>query len=542
MAFLPVEELLARSKKAWIAKSRWDGLTTECYRYAAPGMAPWSDSMSMVEGEYSQTAGEPQHDDLFDGTMARAAMRHANRLHAEAFPAGHDWGQLVEGPAFSEGERSTTKRRLLVEQIQRSIFGAIHASDFYQASGQMVFDGVVSGTGLMRVGISPDPTQLIGFEAVSQRSVALEGGPRAQVWGYYRKMRLLPREIASLWPQAKPVPVREKGDEERRRMVHDCVYYDPVPGVWNYQVIVEDEEPIELVKEMLLVCPWVCWRYSLLAGEVQGRSPVMAGLPDARTADHAVRIRLEAASLRALGMYMFRDDGVFNPRTVTMQSGAMVQVGTNDPTNPSIAPWPLAGDIQLNELVLEDLRDAINKTLLNQALPPATGAVRSATEIIERQKEAMLALGGPFLRLVEEVGRPVLRATAYQLVKTGKLPELEAVSTPDEETGEIMPLMLDGTDIAVKFISPLTKAQALSDAETIVGWAEATQRAVQMSPEAWISGAKLEDFAEALNEKMGAPPELVRDKEERAAQLQAAREAQGPAGAAPGGEGMGLAA
>ena len=535
MPRLGIPELKQRIEDAWGAKRPYYSLINECWRYAAPGLNPYrggqgSDAAQsfrpmMAEGN----TGDLFEDDLFDSTLSRAAERHANRLVAEGFPAGHNWGTLVEGPEFQQVDRREKRRREALARAQASIFGAIHASDFYLSTGQMAFDTVVSGTGLLKVGGSPDPSQLIGFEPVNQAYVALEGGPRSQIWGYHRRLKLRDEEVFALWPESKPLRQKERMVKNFLHTILDSTYFDPRTGIWYYDVLEDFEEPQRIFEEDLLVSPWIGYRYKLMTGEVQGRSPVMVALPDARTTDHAIRTRLEAASIRAVGAYTYRDDAVFNPRTVRLESGALIQVGSNDAQNPTISPLELAGDIQLNELVLEDLRNSIDRTLLNEALPPATGAVRSATEIIERQKEAMLAFGGPFQRLMEEVGRPVLRAVAYQLARRGELPEIEAIS-PTNAKGEVMPLMLDGTDIGVRFdSSPLSMAQSLADAETTARWADMSQAAA--GPAAWMGGAIVEDIPAVLNEKLGAPPELVRAEEQRQAQMQQAM--QGGEGAPP---------
>ena len=523
MPRLAVEEVLRKATEARSKKDSWRGLISECWRHAAPGMNPYAQGTGSGQPTSVTTAGVPQHDDLFDATLARATIRRVNRTMTDVFPAGRNWAKLTEGEYFApELGRQETRRGNVVEQIEEKVFGAIHASDFYLDCHRMVFEGFVAGTGLMKVGQSPDPSRLIGFEAVTERDVALEGGPRSQVWGYYREMNLLPSEIRSLWPEASKLP--EDPDpasgERRRRTVHDCTYYDPDTGVWFYDVILEgDEDRRRIVEEDLLVCPWICWRYQQMVGETQGRSPVMAALPDARTLEHAIRIRLEAASIRAVGAYTYTEDTVFNPRLVKMESGALIPVGSNDTANPTIRPLELSGDVQLNEIVLEDLREAINKTMLNHELPPMTGAVRSATEILERQREAMSSLGGPYFRLVEEVGRPVLRAVAYELTRRGHLPALASVS-PRGKDKQPMPLVMDGTDVAVTFVSPLVTAEQLADADSIVRWAEMSQ--VAAGEAAWMGGAKVEDIPEALAEKLGVSSDLVRKEGEREAKMQEA--------------------
>ena len=538
-----VDQLRQRSDKAWSDKRRWYSTLYDCFRYGAPGMNPYSEGGNAAAYADLGGGGPMQHspdlgEDVYDSTLAADALRLATRLSHEAFPPGQSWAELGEGPDFASEEDSATKRRGLIANLQEQIFDTINSSGFYLSVYQMVLDGILAGTGVMRVGASPDPSRLISFDPVPQHTVALEGGPRGEVWGFYRKLWLKAEEILSLWPAAKWRPdVPAESEPHFRYTVLECTYFHPETGIWYYDVVVSPGagEDKRVVEEDLLVCPWVCWRYQLLPGEVQGRSPVMMALPDARTLNEAIRIQLEAASVRASGIMMYKNDGSFNPNMVTWQSGEFVAVGSTDQGTPTIRPIDLPGDVNLNQLVIQDLREAIHRTMLANVLPPMAGPVRSATEIVERTREAMVALGGPFLRITEEAARPLLRAVAYSLARAGKLKDLAAVSPTDAETGNPVPLMLDGTDIQVRFTSPLAQAQRLTDAETIVSWLQMLQGSV--GPQAMQAGVKVEDVPEVLGKKLAIPAELVREADERSGMLQQAQAGgvQAPPGGMPGG-------
>ena len=248
----------------------------------------------------------------------------------------------------------------------------------------------------------------------------------------------------------------------------------------------------------------------------------MAALPDARTANHAVRIRLQSASIRVAGMFTYKAEDVFNPNNVETGSGAFLPVGSNDTTNPTIRPLDLPGDPQFGELVLADHRASIKEALKTDQLPPIEGPVHSPTEILARERKAEKRMGTSYMRLIEEVGRPVLRAATSLLAEAGQLPEVAMVQ-PALPDGRPAPMMLDGRDVKVQFTSPMGRAQQLAEAETIVQWAEFSIRtAGQM---AWEDAVKTEDIPADLQKKMGAPPQLVRTDEERAERAEERREA-----------------
>ena len=148
----------------------------------------------------------------------------------------------------------------------------------------------------------------------------------------------------------------------------------------------------------------------------------------------------------------------------------------------------------------------------DDAMPPVEGAVRSPTEYLERRREREQRQGMPYIRFVEEVARPVLRAGTYLLGEAGELPELAAVQ-PALADGSPAPLMMNGRDVALKFRSPLVLAQELAEAEGIVRWGQFSIQTAGM--EAWQAGVYTEDIPATLAHMMGVPGALVRSEAER---------------------------
>ena len=527
MAKRSVERMVRESRAAWERFALWYDIVSEAYLYSIPGLDPYMESGGepALRGE---RRGQRRHDHLFDGTLGNSAEKLANRMVAEQFTAGSDWAEMQKGPLMGAAGQPPARATKALQSLKQKIFQAIHASNFYLSVNAMALDAVVAGTGIMKVGIESEPVAKVRFDAVSQAEVALEGNHEGAVRGYYRKMDLTREEMLApdMWPEASGIPADEDKDRApKKHRVLEVTYEDLEESLWRYAVILMDGSGDRGVARQVIyerdyhVCPWICWRYSLLPGETRGRGPVFKAVPAARTVNHAKRIRLESASIRAVPSYTCLSDDVFNPRTVQMAPGLFIPVGSNDPQNPTIRAMEVAGDVQMNEIIIEDERAEIRTALLDAALPDPTGAVRSPTEIIERQRDAQHNLGSPYLRMTEEVGRPVLRAVAYLLGEAGKLPEL-AEHGQKLKNGVPAPLRLDGTDVAVQFVSPLVLAQQLADAQAIVRWAEAVAGA--FGPQALMAGAVVEDAAQVLGEKMAVPAELIREVAQRGPMLEQA--------------------
>jgi len=63
--------------------------------------------------------------------------------------------------------------------------------------------------------------------------------------------------------------------------------------------------------------------------------------------------------------------------------------------------------------------------MLDDQLPPQTGAVRTPTEIIERQQELQTSKAAPFGRLNKELIRPLAQMNLNILAKKGLIDEIK---------------------------------------------------------------------------------------------------------------------
>ena len=523
------EVVVARANRAWAKKRRWYGLFYECWLLAAPGMSPYFGGWEPGQGMGMSTAGIRRHEHLFDSTLCRATERLPNRMVAELFPYGEPWAHMRPGPLFGPEDSNPERAKDALDAVEERVFAALHASNVQLPLVMTATDGVVSGTGLLKAGLSRDSATLLEFEAVNQSEAALERGPGHQVWGINRKMDLTLEWMRVYWPEARGLPAEDPAeaakhvDEQKKWTVHESTYYDPMSTVWYSDVVVEDLEggTRRIHEKDYLVCPWVVWRYSLLPGEVQGRSPVMAALPTTRTLNYAKRVRLESASIRVGGMFTYQNDGIFNPNTVRFASGRLIPVGSNLRENPTLQPLQLAGDVQLGELIIADEKQDIREIMHDYPQPePQPGM--TAFEFGERDAEAKQNRGHAYHRMAEEMGRPLLRLSTYLLSEAGMLPELQEFQAPLPD-GRPRPLLLDGSDVRVEFASPLAQAQRMQRANRTFSWVRNLQETI--GPQETMRTVASESVTESTAEDLDVDPALVRSEDEIARRDAAMQEA-----------------
>jgi hypothetical protein len=107
--------------------------------------------------------------------------------------------------------------------------------------------------------------------------------------------------------------------------------------------------------------------------------------------------------------------------------------------------------------VLADLRSSIERCLLADRLSDFRGSHMTATEVVERGVSVSRVLGATYGRLQGEfLTMVILRAIGIL-----------------KRRGEIGPLIVNGREVDLKYQSPLASAQAVRDAENLLGWIKA---------------------------------------------------------------------
>jgi hypothetical protein len=240
--------------------------------------------------------------------------------------------------------------------------------------------------------------------------------------------------------------------------------------------------------------PYIVYRWSKCAGETYGRGPLMLALPAIKTANLVVELILENAQMSISGMYQVEDDGVINVDNIQLIPGTIIPKAAGSQGLTPIAP---AGNFNVSDLVLRDMRTNIKKALYNDMLGNANEKTpMSATEVAERQADLSRQIGAAFGRLQSEMVTPVLQRVVYILKKQGR------IKIPS----------INGREIKVQSSSPLAQAQHQSDVANIDRFLAMIQGRV--GPELMNILIKQDEVAKYVAKKLGIPEELIRSKEE----------------------------
>ena len=485
---LKVEDIIKRAEVAQRKKDEFESLYRDAYEFALPQRQLYG----YWEG---QSQGAKKMARVFDSTAINSTQRFANRLQSGIFPPQRKWCRLEPGPDIPVERRQ--QAQAVLDQYNEKMFTVIKQSNFDIAIGEFLLDLAVGTAGMLV--LPGDDVAPLNFIPVPMFLISYEEGANGQVDKVYRKMRMKAEAVKQQWKDAEfPVDVAQRIESKPTDEIEllEATIYDMDRGDYCYHVIDKISKE-ELVYRRMNSSPWVISRYSKVAGEVYGRGPLLTALPDIKTLNKTLELVLKNASLAISGVYTAADDGVLNPQTVKLVPGAIIPVARNGgPQGESLKPLARSGDFNVSQIIIQDLRANIKRTLLDESLPPDNMSARSATEVVERMKELAQNLGSAFGRLINETMVPLVS---------------RILSVMDERGLIDLPLQVNGLEVKVSPVAPLAMAQNMEEINNIMQFMQIT---ATMGAEGQLA-VKTGDLIDFLGDKLGVPSSVRNSAAER---------------------------
>lgn len=446
MSALETKQLKKRYKGCQTRKEQWRAIYEEAYEYCLP-------MRNLYDGYYEQdTPGQNKMKRVFDSTAIHSTARFANRIQSALFPPQQQWCRLRPGSEVPP-ERSIEAQQVL-DMYNQKMFSVMRQSGFDLAIGEFLLDLAV-GTAVMLIQ-KGDETQPIRYTAIPMYQITFDEGPDGKPNFVFRKFKRPFEVVEQEFPGVEfPEEVLSKYREKPMEYIEllEATYPDKETGKTNY-CLMTMEGDYKILHKHLKSSPWVISRFMVAPGEIMGRGPCLYALPDIKTLNKVIELNLKNASLSIGGVFTAVDDGVLNPQAIQIVPGAIIGVSSNGgPRGPSLAPLPRSGDTNLSQLIANDLRMNIKKTLYDESLPPDNMSARSATEIVERMKELSQNLGAAFGRLITETMYPIVR---------------RSLELMDEEGMVDLPLKVNGLQVTIEPQSPLAMAANMEKVQNVL--------------------------------------------------------------------------
>ena len=499
----PVKKILAKYQHAKSLKDQWMSVFEECYEYALP----------QRESFFTETAGRRRTDHIFDETAVVGVQEFASRLQSGIVPNYARWAEFKAGSEVPPNEAKDVN--LALDVVTEYVFEVLQNSNFAQEVHETFLD-IALGTGVLLVE-EGDAVQPIRFKAIPLPQVCMTSGHDDRVDATYRTRKIKLKELTFAY--AKPIyndkmAMDMEANPDKEITIIESVYRDysqTNEEVNIFCAIAKDYEHkvYEETYKGLGSNPYIIYRWSKCAGETYGRGPLQFALPAIKTANLVVELILENAQMSISGMYQVEDDGVINVDNIALIPGTVIPKAAG---SAGLQPIAQAGNFNVSDLVLRDMRTNIKKALYNDMLGnPNEKTPMSATEVAERQADLSRQIGAAFGRLQAELVNPVLQRVIFILKKQGR------IKIP----------VVNGREVQIKSSSPLAQAQHQQDVATIDRFLALIQGRV--GPELLNIMIKQDEVAKYIANKLGIPEELIRSPQEMAqaaAQMQQMQQMQ----------------
>lgn len=487
--------LLARRQKALNHKKLWESILQKTYRYSQPNRNIF-DLVPMGTGiDQKLTGGTNINWYVFDTTLAHATDVYVNRMINALTPAGKKWLLFVAGIEIPEAQKDEVNE--ILQKNTDKFFQYIHQSNF-QLTIHECFMDMVASTGFMMINRGFEEKNPIIFSAMPVDRTYADEGPYGTFDAFFRDWYKLPRNHAEVMWQGinLPEPKEDATKTEAYEVnLYEMVYRDYKSGKWIHQVICPESEK-ECYKIMDTTSPIIGFREKKLSGELYGRGRAMDAMPAAATINQAMYDEIMAANFRALPMFLGFGDGIFNPNTFKLVPNTVIACSQVTSGTWPLQPVPPAGDIQWGAMVIDDLRQQIQRTMLTNPFGSIEDPTKTATEIIERQREIVENASASFSRIQRELFDPLV----------------DRVIEIMREKGDWVDPEVDGKIIAVKYDTPLVTSQGQKE---VLDFLQFDQHVKQIyGAEASSAYYEMENVTPWMAEKLNINLELVKNSEQ----------------------------
>lgn len=416
------------------------------------------------------SSGQAKQARIMDSTAADAANILAANIMAGLTPSNALWFALDVG-------NETDDERRWLDDSAKLTWENIHMSNFDAEAFEGCLDLVDAGMFALYV---DEDRQFGGYEfqqwplsEVYVGTTRSDGRPDIVHREYELTAAAAIREFGADKVSEK---IRKAAPDDKFRFVH-CIYPrldergERVRGGKMAKNLPIGSDHIELESKLLVresgyhEMPVILPRWLKVPGSVYAVGPMYAALPDIRQLNELKGFELAGADIAVSGMWWGVDDGVFNPRAVKLGPRKVIVVADKD----SFGPLGSGGNFNLSDVMVAKLQSSIRKTLMADQLQPQDGPAMTATEVHVRVEMIRKLLGPIYGRLQAEYLRPLIERCFGLAFRAGIFPP-----PPDS---------LRGRSFAVRYVSPMARAQKLDDVMAIESTYLAAANMAQTNPE-----------------------------------------------------------
>ena len=439
-------------------RTTWERNWQEIAEYVLPHRSDFTSKRSK---------GEERLEMAFEGTAMRSLKRFASNIHNVFTPMGAEWFRFTTGHPYLDNQRHIA---LWLEDATRIVKHHISrpSSNFHSAIYQYYLEAGAFGTGI--VFVEDIPGRGPHFRNFPLSDCVLAAGGEMEIDTVFRVYKQTHKDLIERFdPALLPEEVLQKAGSEKMLEEVDVIHYvapawlmkEQLPPDWMYPFV-----SIHYLKEKKKVIklsgyetmPYICARWERSDREIYGRGPTWEILPDMRLINEVEKVYLKGVQ-KAIAPPMFvPDSGLLDPLDTTPDAINYYTAGIGG--KDTIFPVPNAGRIEyaqdLNARLVNSIKEGYYLDVLELPGPiaPDGDVMRfSATEVSVRMRNRMPVLGPLLARQESELLDPLIKRTAYILMRSGQLGEM-----PEE--------LQEG--FRVEYLNPISIAMRSGEVNSIV--------------------------------------------------------------------------
>ena len=490
---------------------RVDRLKSERYNWEAN----WQDLAHYIMPRRAyitrtRTEGAKLDSDVYDGTAIYSNQVLAAGLHGYLTNPSSRWFALRMNKKELMNRNDV---KIWLKNCEDEIFDTLNNSNFAQQIHEVYQDLGALGTSVMYV--EEDEKERVRFFTRPLSEMILVENERERVDTVFRCFELTVIQAVERWGLENLGAKTRKAYEEKQydkmypfmhiimpRWMRDISKGDAKNMA--YASIYVDVQTKKVIKEGgYREFPFLCPRWNKMPNEAYGVGPGMMVYSDVRMLNAMAKTTLKSAQKIVDPPLQVPHDGYLLP-LITKPGG--VNYKMKGSYQDRIEPLLTGGNIPISLEMMDGVRHRIQKAyFVDLFMLLADKKNMTATEVNERVEEKMLLLGPALGRLMSELLDPLIIRVFNMLARNGNLPK--------------PPGILSEEDYTVEYISPLARAQKISEINSINSSLAIIGQMAQVAPSV-LDKINTDRVVDEIADIQGLNPEMLRDDDE----VQAIRE------------------
>jgi len=482
----------------------------EIQRYLRPNGTSFRDTGNKGFG----TAQEDGSKLIYDHTAVWANQMFANGLASYLIPKSDRWAYLK--PLGVPSSELSDEQLIYLEMASDILYHyfSLPQTQFYQSGHENFHDQGSYGTAVTYVRKTPNG---VSFKSCPLADCYFDTDMNNDVDTMFQRRRLRTKQVLQMFPKVAMMEDFDTKTGEKEYEIYYCV--EPNRDVRARKGgKIGNERPFKAtywspqLKHVLETghmdyFPFLVPRWSLISGEVWGRSPAMTCLSNIQVVNKMKKELLKSAELANSPPLTAEEDSILLP----MRYGARQMLWR---TQGSEAPTPIMSGSQ-PQLTLEMMKaeqEAITRSFfVDQIIREQKKERQSIMEVQDERGQMLQQLGPQLARQESEFVSPAIEVAFDILEKAGKLPP--------------PPASLQGQELEIVYTSPAAYAQYASKISDISGFLQDMTPLFQIQPEL-IEGLDPQELMDSYSRYRNVPRRIIKSKKDVEAQKAARAETE----------------